>query len=231
MSATRPGTIGGFLQDTAGKRWGLTCGHVAQSVGLPVTLETADGRTATGTVKHSNFSRLIPQRDRAACNRYVEPAFPSVDAALFELEPAHSGLCAVKSVGKVDAILNRMQFNTGERLDMYGAVSRRNTWVVGGFGYSARVRMSGNYYCFSDVFDFSALGWPRWMPGRLAAALAARALEGDSGAWLCKQNPGATSHAYVGNMIAVKGLTGIATFADALLDWADNECGLKLHPF
>ena len=81
------------------------------------------------------------------------------------------------------------------------------------------------------MFDFGAFGWPSWLPGRIASFFSSRPLQGDSGAWLCKLDPKTNSYAYVGNMIAVKGPSGIATFADALLDWADTDCGLKLHPF
>ena len=175
ISATGPGTIGGFLQDLTGKRWGLTCGHVAQAIDLPVTLETTNGGWAAnaGTVRHSNFSTLIPQLDAAACNRYVEPAFPSVDAALFEVEPSHNALCAIKSVGKVDATLNRKQLTSGDTLEMYGAVSQLNSWVVGGIWL---LHQGGDVRQVLLLFARVRLERTRVaasVPGRIAAALAA----------------------------------------------------------
>jgi hypothetical protein len=43
ISASSSGTLGGFLKDSGGTRWGVTCGHVAQAIGASFTIVDAGG--------------------------------------------------------------------------------------------------------------------------------------------------------------------------------------------
>src|SRR5262249_50485015 len=125
----------------------------------------------------------------------------------------------------------KTQFNSSSIVEMNGAVSGRNSWEVIGFGYSAKIDLNGKSYCFTSLFDFEAPNTaPAWLPGRIDTAVAARPLQGDSGAWLCMPDRNNT-YAYVGNLIAVSRLRGIATFADELVAWASGQYGLQLKTF
>src|SRR5271166_125787 len=57
ITVTRTGSLGGFLKDGSGDKWGVTCGHVAQTVGDSVTLEDIGGvqYVGAGSVSHTTF--------------------------------------------------------------------------------------------------------------------------------------------------------------------------------
>jgi hypothetical protein len=228
ISASGPGTLGGFLKDQNGTLWGVTCGHVAQSTGSTVALGA--GHVNFGTVSYSNFPQLSPQTRAAVCNQYVTAANLAVDAALIDVASQHKPVGSVQSVGRIDKIFDRTQLNSGSTVSMTGARSGTHQYDIGGYGVTAKVRLANGsgYYCFSHLFDFYAPAYaPNWMPSRVAQAAAPRPLQGDSGAWLCFNHSG-NLYAYFGNMIAVRGVVGIATFADALIKWAKDDHGLQL---
>jgi hypothetical protein len=229
ISASGPGTLGGFLKDQKGKQWGVTCGHVAQKTGSTVAL-TGGGNL--GIVRYSNFSKLSAQSQGAVCNQYVAKGNQSVDAALIEVASRHTAMGSVQSVGRVDTIFDRTQLNSGNVVRMMGAMSGPHDYDIGGYGVTAKAQLSNGsaYYCFSDLFDFYAPPTlPGWVPGRAAQAVTPRPLQGDSGTWMCF-NHSANLYAYFGNMIAVRGAVGVATFADSLIQWAKNDHGLQLDP-
>lgn len=229
--ATGFGTLGGFLQDQSGKHWGVTCGHVAQNVGSSVSLDDVGGMPISnaGTVRFTNFNQLVPQNTGNVCNQYVNQTHLSVDAALVEISPGHTACGTVRSMaGQVDKQYNRTDLNSGSTVTMVGAISGKNDYVIGGYGVTSKVMAStGQHYCFSNLFEFYApSNGPNWMPGRIVQALTPRPLQGDSGSWLCYNY--SPNYAYFGNMIAVMGAMGIATFADALIGWAQHDCNLSL---
>jgi len=230
LQTTGSGTLGGFLQDQNGKYWGVTCGHVAPNTGSTASL--AGGQGNLGVVGHSNFSQLSAQPAAAVCNQYVAKGNHSVDAALIELVGPHTALGSVQSIGRIDQIFDRTQLNSGSVVRMTGAMSGTHDFDIGGYGVTTKVQLPNGsaQYCFSHVFDFYAPpNASAWVPGRVAQAAAPRPLQGDSGAWLCF-NHFANAYAYFGNMIAVRGAVGIATFADSLIQWAKDDCGLQLNP-
>jgi hypothetical protein len=230
IHATGPGTLGGFLKDQHGKCWAVTCGHVAQKTGSQAALGGGAGNL--GVVGYSNFLNLTPQLASGMCNQYVVKGNHSVDAALIEPAKSHKVMDSVQGLGRIDMIFDRTRLNSGNTVSMTGAMSSTNDYEIGGYGVTAKVRLSNGsgYYCFSDVFDFSAPPTaPGWVPGRIAQAAAPRPLQGDSGSWLCF-NHSPNSYAYFGSMIAVRGAVGIAIFADSLIQWAKNDHSLQLDP-
>jgi hypothetical protein len=230
ISATGPGTLGGFLKDQHGDLWGVTCGHVAQTPGSPAAL--AGGQGNLGCVAHSNFSKLSPQSQSAVCNQYVVKSRDSVDAALIDVSKSHRAMDSVLGLGRVDTIFDRTRLNSGSIVSMTGAMSGTNDFQIGGYGVTAKVQLSSGaaYYCFSDVFDFAAVvNAPGWVPRRLVQAASPWPLQGDSGSWLCF-NHSPNLYAYFGSMIAVRGGVGVAIFADSLIQWAKTDHGLQLGP-
>jgi hypothetical protein len=230
IHATGPGTVGGFLKDQNGNRWGITCGHVAQKTGSSATLGGGQGQL--GRVGYSNFSTLSPQTQSAVCNQYVAKGNHSVDAALISVAKPHRAMDSVQGIGRIDTIFDRTQLNSGNIVSMTGALSNTNDYEIGGYGVTSKVRLSSGaaYYCFSDLFDFYApSNAPGWVPGRVAQSVVPRPLGGDSGSWLCF-NHSPNLYAYFGTMIAVRGAVGVATFADSLIQWAKNDHSLQLSP-
>ena len=236
ITATSSGTIGGFLRDASGTAWGVTCGHVATNPGGNVDLEDAGGTTVTGAgiVRHTNFQQFQGAPAPGFCNPYVgSTPTVDVDGALFEISSGHSVVSRVKSVGQIDSIYDRGQLGSGCVVAMSGAITGRQDYEIGAYGVTCKVAMHSNAtkFCFSDVFEFYAPGTgPGWAPRRVLQMFAPRPVPGDSGSWLCFNHSG-VDHAYFGNLIAVRGPVGIATFADSLVKWADQTANLKLAPF
>jgi hypothetical protein len=220
ISATSSGTLGGFLEDAGGTRWGVTCGHVAQTTGS-FTITDAGGTTFThaGAVRHTNFGKLVKTTQASFCNPFGN-AHPEVDAALVELDPSHAARNTIYSGLKVDSIYAHTQLGSGCTVWVRGAASSSNNYVVRGYGVTLQVRFSqtsNDYYCFSKLFELSA---PR--RGGL--------MQGDSGAWVLYNHTG-TLYGYYGNVFAVSGSNAYATFADATQTWAKADHGLDLTPF
>lgn len=230
ITATAPGTLGGFLKDQRGDIWGITCGHVAQIAGGAVTVDINHvTHSNAGTVTDSNFASLPSSPGSAPCNPYVASAAADVDGALVELNSGFSASDTVDSVGKIDAIFLRTQLNSGDAVRMCGASSGAHDYLIGAYGVTCQVGLPGGaYYCFKDAFEIYA-PVNTLIPGRVAQAVAPRPLGGDSGAWICHKQAGG-SFAYFGNLIAVQGAIGICTFADALTGWVQKAHGLVLQP-
>jgi hypothetical protein len=236
MTASRGGALGGFLEDHRGRRWGVTCGHVAQVAGDPFTLEDVGGvqYVGAGTVAQTNFPTLTPAHS-GLCNPYVSGGNPDTDGALLELDKSYTSLNSVRGLGKIDEIFDRTRLNSGSPVCMSGVKSAVEDYVIGGYGVTLKVSIKlpsmTAYYCFSDLFEFYDAGpGIAWMPAKAVQAAAARPLQGDSGSWVCFRKETAVC-AYFGNLIAIQGLTGIATFADSFIDWAQTQHGLTLSVF
>jgi hypothetical protein len=234
ITVTRSGTLGGFLKDPSGDKWGVTCGHVAQSVNSSVTIEDIGGvqYVGAGTVAQTTFPPQASSQT-GVCNQYVDNSHPDVDAAIIKFGAGFTGLDSIVTLGSIDEIYDRMQLQAGSTVWMTGPRSGTHDYVIAGYGVTIKVDFKmptgTSLYCFSHLFTFHDPGHsPNWMPGKIAQARTNRPLRGDSGAWVCYKKP--QNYAYFGNLIAVQGALGIATFADALIDWADKQHSLKLSP-
>lgn len=228
LTATISGTLGGFLRDGTGI-WGVTCGHVGQLVNGQITLDDVNNQIINnaGIVHHSTFDP-VPATCGAVCNQYVQNGL-EVDTALIELSSPHTATSSVKRVGTITDIYDRTQLNSGNQLVMRGPRSGKHTYVIGGYGVTCKIAFAGlGDFCFSHLFEFSAPSHSAGaVGGRVAQAVAPRPLAGDSGSWLCFHLSG-NDYAYFGNLIAVSGATGIATFADSVTGWA-STLGMSLN--
>ncbi|MBL8253072.1 MAG: hypothetical protein JNJ76_05655 [Candidatus Competibacter sp.] len=235
ISIDKPGTLGGFLQDQHGHVHGITCGHVGQTKGNSVTLQDINGmkHANAGTVLHTNFKDLKPHDGNKFCNQYIDVPQFEVDAALIDLSGSFDGANTVRSIGKIVDIYDRTQLSSGQKVIMRGAVSGFNQYYIGGYGVTYKIFLDdiqgGNYYCFANLFEIVGRSHVP-VPARIAAAIAPRAMGGDSGAWICCDNSHG-NYVYCGNLIAVDGPNGYATFTDALRDWANREASLDLAVF
>lgn len=235
-SQTSPsqGTVGGYLQDQHGDRWGVTCGHVAQQKQTTITLNDVKGAVLAnaGTVIHTNYADIIAQGANGPCNGNV-PAIANtlnVDAALFSPASAHSPSSIVHSLGTVDQIYDKADLNSGDPVSMSAAISGRADYVIGGYGFRASLKMptTNDRYCFSDLFDFYDPGESDFWSAKLYQLKLTWPLPGDSGAWVCHRHS-AQQYGYYGTLIATRGPSGIAMFAESMRQWAANQ-GLQLSP-
>lgn len=237
ITAHGSGALGGFLEDQSGKHWGVTCGHVAPLTGGTVALEDVSGTRygGAGTVVHSNYSSVATVGASGLCNPYVPGGNPDADIALVEFGAGFGAANSVRGLGVIDEIYDRTRLNSGSPVCMSGVKSGVEDYEIGGYGVTVKVEVQAGatkkYHCFSHVFAFrDPTPAPSWMPSKVAQAFLARPLLGDSGSWVCFRKETAVC-AYVGNLIAVENLTGIATFADSSLNWAQANHGLHLAVF
>src|SRR5271155_3414535 len=247
ITATHPGTLGGFLKDQRdpqGTIYGVTCAHVAQQTQVAVTLEDINGASIVnaGTVTHTSFGHLIPLQVNQHCNRQTTAVLEEmmeeisrgivgigVDMALIKLNGNHAGVNSVKGIGTVDEIFNSSQFGSGSSIEMRGNVSRHRTGYVGAYAVVYKVLFPNlQFYCFDHMFEIKT-------PGRFSSlippALGGKPVNGDSGAWICAANSaGNGNFAYCGTLVAVDGQDAYASFAETTRGWASAQ-GLDLVPF
>lgn len=234
MFADIQGTVGGYLQDQKGRHWGLTCAHVARTGRKPVTLNDVSGATLSnaGTVMHTNFADILSQGANGPCTSNA-PGLASpldVDVALFAPAAGHIPTASVQSLGAIDRILDRADLNSGDAVSMRAAISGHADYEIGAYGFRAKLRMPGtrDYYCFTDLFDFYDPGQPSRLPAKLLQFKLTWPLPGDSGAWVCHRHSG-NQYGYYGTLIATRGASGIAMFAESVCAWATSR-GLDLKP-
>jgi hypothetical protein len=218
--ANEPGTLGGFFSDKNSSRvFGVTCAHVGQVAGASVSLEDPAGVTHQniGTVAHTSFKSLTPLGSGQACNRAVQGIVTQVDVALIELNKTQTALKTVPSVGTIDAIFDRTQFGAGDSVEMRGAISKHNSYVVGPYDAVYKVLFkNGNVHCFEHMFEIHRQSvTSSWVP----PVLAAKPVHGDSGACICRPSP-TGNFAYCGTLVAVDGTNGYACFSESVLTWA-----------
>lgn len=237
VTASEAGSLGGFLEDQNGDHWGVTCGHVAQTLGAPFSFDDLGGvkYAKGGTVGFTNFAALIPQNGSGICNPYTGGAIPDNDGALLKLDPQFTAQNTVRRLGVIDEIYDRRQLGAGSPVCMHGPLSGVADYEIHGYGVTFKAKRTSktgtSYYCFSNVFTFfDPSPLPSWLPANAGLAMLTRPLQGDSGSWVCFRKESGVC-AYFGNLIAVQDLMGIATFADSLVSWAQTDCKLKLNVF
>jgi len=218
--ANGPGTLGGFFADkNTSEVFGVTCAHVGQVRGSPVSLEDSAGVTYpnAGRVAHTSFTSLTPIVSGQSCNRSIQGIAKEIDVALIKLDPLHNSLKTIPSIGTIDAILTAAQFGSGDSVEMRGAVSKHNSYFVGPYDAVYKVLFkNGNLHCFEHMFEINRQALTSgWMP----PVLSAKAVHGDSGACVCR--PSATGNfGYCGTLVAVDGTNGYACFAESVRTWA-----------
>lgn len=218
--ANESGTLGGFFADKNSSRvLGVTCAHVGQVEGTLVSLEDASGVTHNdaGTVAHSAFGTLTPLAPGQACNRSVKGISKHVDAALIELDQSHSALKTVSSIGPIDTIFDSTEFGAGDAVEMRGAQSKHNSYFIGPYDAVYKVLFkNGDVHCFEHMFEINRQAL---MSGWTPPALSSKAVQGDSGACVCRPSP-TGNFAYCGTLVAVDGTNGFACFAESVQTWA-----------
>jgi hypothetical protein len=224
------GTVGGFLRDQSGTILGLTCGHVGQPINTSISADDVQGAPASiGTVLSANFRTLIPSPSHTLCNPSAS-AINNVDIALITIGSTHAANNTVMGIGQITDIFDHTKIGSGHNVRMRAAVSGLNPYRVTGYASTYRFLFpSGNLYCFSGLFE---------IVGRIATGLAASfgattppsALPGDSGAWICADDPQNNGSAFCGMLIGVDGNTGYSTFTDEIRNWS-NANGHTLTVF
>ena len=215
-----PGTIGGFLEDPGGKRFGLTCGHVGQFKSNAAFAQDVGGTTVHfGTVVDTNWP-LKPST--SLCQPSTAPN--RVDLALTDVASGHVATNQVRGIGSINGIMSLNQLGSGHRVQMAGAVSGKNDYDITGYVVTYRTHHNGTYYCFTNVYEISGV-----ISNSLLGTYVPIPKLGNSGSWVCcPAHP--TGTALCGMLFAVDHARGFVCFADEMESWWTGQ-GYTLRPF
>lgn len=234
VDADEKGTIGGFLDDGSGNIVGLTCGHVGQTRSRSIDLPDVGGTPylRAGAISETNYPSFSvqPHRPGHLCNPYVSGVIlHELDAAIVTTNQTFRPDNTVDGIGRIDDILDRTQFQSGDKVWMTGYFSGTHHYYVGGYGVTYKILFpNGNYYCFTNLFEIAGRSSAPLTP-RLAAVFTPRAQTGDSGAWICRATASG-NYGLCGTLIAADDGRGLATFTNALRSWT-NSLGFYLKTF
>jgi hypothetical protein len=214
------GTLGGIVEDSKKKRYGVTCSHVLQAtdkVDQPALCDHSGARNV-GSVVYS--SSLQTSTSTTPCNPYNPGSLMNeVDAALIEFLAAHGPDLKIATLGPLSRIYSRADLQTGQRIYFVGKESGPaiQRLVVGGFNVTFRFKNdAGDYHCYKNTFEI-----------RLPKAERCRGISpvqpGDSGAWLCVAD--ATSYAWAGTVLGCHDDIAYAIFSEVTKDWIEATLG------
>ena len=232
VRATFSGMLGGFLTD-GNTCCGLTCGHVATTVGGPVDVDDVGAMrlVGAGTVSASNYGQLGGQPAPQFCNPFAAP-LPEVDAALITLDSSHTALNTVFRVGRIVSVKTRPSLSPGQTVRMRGVMSGVHDYEIGPLVAAHHYYRNGMYYCLQNLFAIKGKipAWSSFVNPRLGQPTAPRPRQGASGAWVCaleRTTGGVNEYSFCGTLTAVDGDTGYVTFSDSFTNWS----GRNLVPF
>jgi hypothetical protein len=211
------GTLGGVLEDQRGKRYGLTCAHVAvqgNDVDQPAQSDASAFRKV-GVIAAD--SKLKKSASATPCN----PANPRsvmnhIDAALVEFDSSNRADLKILTLGGLSRVLPKTDLNPGDGLYFVGKESgpQSRHVVVAGIGPTFRFKDDNeNFYCFENTLQVE---WPYSQEMPQGAPIQ----DGDSGSWLCL--PDGTGYAWAAQVIGKHRDLGYAIFADQVMAWADG---------
>lgn len=195
-----PGTVGGYLKDSAGNLAGLTCAHVVSKGQL---VEDLSGYQVG---KCYNSSKLRSAPPVHLC-RIGAKNMNSLDISIFDTKhPAQFPASGMRE---------STHYGSGQRVCMQGAKSGGpKDYYYGSIGLIQSIAINGQQHCFENLCSirpYSSLPLVSWAKRMLTH----RALRGDSGAWIT--NP--TQTQWFGMLCAVDGTEGFAMDASDCMDW------------
>jgi hypothetical protein len=213
------GTLGGILEDTANRRYAMTCSHVVssgQTVDQPAQYD--DSKTAGNIGIRAQGTSLSASASGSLCNPAT--AANEVDAALIDLGNGVSSDFEVLDIGKLSGVAKIAAMSVGQTVETTGRTSGHRLLEIGGMAvtYQFQASPAGPKYCFKNLFE---VRWPysnRKPPVQ----------PGDSGSWVCM--PDSTGLAWCGMIIGGDRMIGYAAFTEKIENWwSGPPLSLKLH--
>jgi hypothetical protein len=209
------GTLGGLLRDNQGKRYGLTCAHVATTGEDVFHPAKADGSTHAkriGKVALHGGLKICPAKSPCswrATGSYVN----DVDVALIEIDPALSSKHEVFKIGAVTGIRSGDKLVQGMAVELTGrSAGHKSTLELGGNGKYYKIPDGrGGEYCVRNTIELTE-------PSYYRNITSSPVDEGDSGAWVCAP-AAAGEYDWCAMVIGGTGFTGIALESETISDW------------
>lgn len=215
------GTLGGIVEDGNSVRYGMTCAHVFPSVTSVEQPARYDDPQASAIGKSSASIALQQCRAPGPCNPYTNsPHIASVDTTLVEIESHIAADLEILSIGPLAGVVSKNSMTPGQEVTFVGRTSGNRTAEVGGLAVFYRLQMSGQTYCFRDLFEIRWRWFIRTLLGPVVQA-------GDSGAWVCGETdrgPG-----WCGQVIGEDRRVGYAAFTENILtEWSNGGKQLRV---
>jgi hypothetical protein len=215
------GTLGGIVKDALGRRYALTCAHVASQNSEVDQPAQVDSSSAARIGKRVRASVLRTCASTAAmpCACWTGgPAMNEVDAALIELDSAVSSKMEVLDIGQISGI--RRNFMPPLAVEITGRSSRNRHLRIGNLVAAIRLAdHKGNKYCFGNLLEIKWPSFSRVVLGRPIQS-------GDSGAWVCASS--ASGFDFLGMVVAGNRSIGYANLSRSIEDWWTKKEALSL---
>jgi hypothetical protein len=207
------GTAGGFLADNQGKRYMLTCSHVAGPKGSEI-LYPAPGNFSNpsriGEVIHS--TTLSPKDGKRMCNSASLGNAPEVDLGLVLLDDWIQPNSLVPNFGNINHISSIANMGPYQPVLLNGCTSGTVKGELGPLNVWYEISMQNTPCCFSNLFEIT--------PPRPYYFNSALVKGGDSGAWVVNDTAG--MRGWDGMLIGCDGAHAFACFAENILKECDS---------
>ncbi len=215
-SQGRSGTYGGTLTDQHGKKYGMSCAHVAET-GDTIT---DNAGTHLGTCAH--HTTLSALGDGTVCDPVSLPMpVPSpgngtsvnmLDLSLIDLATVPASTRTLSGAAK--------SLTIGQDVEVDGAITKAKC-RLGSLAISYAFTRGGKSYCFRDAIELKPR--PRFgIGGAIGTLFSTLPTQGDSGAWVLTQE---SLPAWAGVFFAEDGQRGYCIRAKWAHDWAENLVG------
>lgn len=204
------GTLGGILESDNGKRYGLTCGHVVDAVGLNVQQPSLHDGTPM-LIGHAVECKVPVPSNGVKCNAYNPLVLNQVDVSLIELDASISSAYEILGIGKVDGFMPNNQMQPNTVVEYTGRTSGYQSLVIGGIGVIQELNdTAGRICCFKELIEIR-------QPSITSLVLNRPVKGGDSGAWLIAQ--GTFGNEWCGMIVGEERQIGYAMLAESILDF------------
>ncbi len=203
------GTLSIVVADDTGKRYGITCSHVADQHGVGVVQPSLqDSRRAVVFGRRIDGNSLQPCQENSHCNPWASITNINLeDIALIEIDNAKSTVQSeVLDVGRLNGVVSRSLMSTGQSVDVMGRTSKHNVLNLGGVAAWFRLSHRGSFYCFKHLFQVQS---PYGIAGTIKS--------GDSGAPVC--TPSGPGTGWCGMIVGDDGVSGFAMYSETIRDW------------
>lgn len=205
------GTLGGILKDTESNSYfGITCGHVIETVETPVDQPALIDGGATAYIGKSIYLKQPENPSTSLCTPYdPHSVFNDMDLSLIKIEEVIPTNLEVHNTGKVDDYTRSSRLLRNTFVEYNGRTSGHRTLVLGGIGVTNNVLdNNGNMYCFEHLIELKDTS---------VANLSVKppTMPGDSGAWVMLQGDKGTE--WCGMVIGGDRQTGYCIMSDKIM--------------
>jgi hypothetical protein len=211
ISASDFGTLGVILTDTSGKKFGLTCSHVAaqnDDVEQPAQTDASGGSVIGKSLLATALSTCTAA---IPCNPWSGVTANEIDLSLIEIDTAATtSVLEVLDIGPLSSVVARSALSTAQAVEVTGRTTHYSALQIGGLAVWYRFHRVGQYFCFKNLFEVES---------PYASTRAIRG--GDSGAPVCTADGNGTG--WCGMIVGCDAFKGFAMFSETIQSWLTTK--------